>query len=205
MKTAIKLLLLFVLLSLFIMFFSFIWVDDARYQAISLITLIIICIVRFGKIKIYTEIKLIFSFLIFMLFVNFFIGFVLSDIHKWATFGILRSLNFLNTILFMQLLISYISISDILFLPFTINIKKYLILGIALFENTLNNISNIEQHLRLIPEYQNSKLSIRQIYNFKLQQSFAIICMILREAKLKGELIDNRIKHCFNDIKVKED
>jgi hypothetical protein len=83
----------------------------------------------------------------------------------------------------------------------SINKKKYLLLGKSLFVFSVKSITEIEFHLKLMPEYQTKRLTLKQWFIFKLQVSMALIIMVLRESKLKGELIDNRIKHCFANAK----
>ena len=99
---------------------------------------------------------------------------------------------------FIQFLLSFFQTNDILALPMSINAKKHFILGRALFLHTIKHLDDLEFHLRLFPEYQQKRLNLKQWFNLKLQLTFGVITMILRESKLRGELIDNRIRHCYN-------
>jgi len=100
---------------------------------------------------------------------------------------------------FIQVLLSYISMQDILSLPMKMTKKRYLLLGRALFVHSIQYIEALEFHLKLIPEYQKHRLTFMQWFRLKLQLSLAVIMMVLRESKIKGELIDNRILHCFKE------
>jgi hypothetical protein len=208
MMTCYKLIFLFTLTVIFIVVCNFMLVESFFWQTVILILIIILDWLRFGVNKIWTEIKLLLPFLVTMLFVYIILGIVgfrissqaseRSTFNFWLIYGLNKSMIFINTILFLQFILSYICINDILKLPMNINIKKYFILGRALFVHTMQNLNNIEFYIKLMPEYQKKGLSFRQWFYLKLQLSYCIIIMILRESHLKGELIDNRIKHCFN-------
>jgi hypothetical protein len=146
-------------------------------------------------------------FIIIMLIVYFILGIIGFRISSeasddasfsfWIIYGLNKSIIFINTVFFLQFILSFISINDIMNLPMKIHTQKYFILGRALFVHTIRYMNDIDFHLRLNPEYQKKGLTFRQWFYLKLQLSFGIISMILRESRLKGELIDNRIIHCF--------
>lgn len=197
MKALLKFSALLIILILFIWIVSIRFIDSLTWQLMFLFILLAASVIRFDFAKFKAELKLIMPFLLTMFVVYLLIGLIGMKLKFWLTYGLLRGLNFLNTMLFIQLLLSYISINDIIALPVKIEVKKHFILGRALFCFALLHLGNLELHLKLMPEYQKPKLSLKQWFNLKLQQSFAIINMLLRESKLKGELIDNRIRHCF--------
>jgi len=201
MNALFKLIVLLIILALFIWIVSFRLMESVFWQLSFLLVLLVSGWLRFDVKKMMDEIKLILPFIVTMLLVYLIIGLIGFKLKFWLLYGLLRCLNFVNTVMFIQLILSYVSINDIIALPFKIDAKKHFILGRALFCFALTNIGNIEFHLKLMPEYQKSKLSFRQWFAVRLQQSFAIICMLLRESKLKGELIDNRIRHCYNAIR----
>ena len=196
MKPLMKIIALLIILILFIWIVSFRLMEILPWQMAFLFILLSAGLLRFSFRKWIDEIKLILPFIITMLLVYVLIGVITTKLHFWLHYGLLRSINFVNTMFFIQIILSYISINDIISLPLNINAKKHLILGRALFSHALLQIGNIEFHLRLMPEFQKPRLSVRLWFSLRLQQSFAIICMLLRESKLKGELIDNRINFC---------
>ncbi len=197
MNPVLKLIALLIILALFIWIVSFRLMESLPWQLAFVLVTILAGLLRFGIRNWYKELKLILPFIITMFIVYVLIGLITVKLPYWIMYGLLRSLSFINTIFFIQIILSYVSINDIITLPLSIDAKKHLILGRALFNHAITQIGNIELHLRLLPEFQRSRLSLKQWFRFKLQQSFAIICMLLREAKLKGELIDNRIQHCY--------
>ncbi|MFO7659931.1 MAG: hypothetical protein R6V77_03370 [Candidatus Cloacimonadaceae bacterium] len=197
MNPLLKIITLLIILTLFIWIVSFRLMENLPWQFAFLLVLIASGMLRFGLRKWFNELKLILPFILTMLIVYVLIGLITAKMRYWLIYGLLRSLNFINTMFFIQLTLSYISINDIIALPLSIDAKKHLILGRALFSHALLQIGNIEFHLRLLHEFQKPRLSLRLWFALRLQQSFAIIIMLLRESKLKGELIDNRIRHCY--------
>ncbi len=209
MKAIVKFVSLFLFLAFFIYESSILYANSIPFQLGSILIVIMACRIRFGFIKLMHDLRLFLPFIITMLCVYVIMGLLGVRVDKmrsdsvlmyWLTYGLTRTSLFINTMFVMQLLLSYISINDILSLPMKILRKRYLLLGRALFVHSVKYIVELEFHLKLMPEYQSKRLSFRQWLRFKLQLSLGIILMILRESKLKGELIDNRIKHCFIDI-----
>lgn len=208
MKTIYKLILLFIITVLFIVICNIVLAESLLWQACILLLILSGAWLRFGLARMISEVKLLIPFIALMLVAYLVIGIFgfrissqvseHSSVNFWIIYGLNKSFMFVNTILFLQIVLSFITIVDILNFPLRINSKKYLILGRALFVHTLQNLGNMELHLRLIPEYQKKSLTFKQWFNLKLQLSYGVISMMLRESHLKGELIDNRIQHCFN-------
>jgi hypothetical protein len=208
MTAIIKLISLLLILAAFIYETSLVYVDNTQFQIIAVIVVLIASLTRFGKAKLVNEIRLFLPFIITMLSVYVLIGLIgissnfLPIVHGssfmfWLKYGLNRTCLFINTLFLLQILLSYISMKDILALPIQINRKRYLLLGRALFIHSIKYIEELEFHLKLMPEYQCKHLRIRQWFRLKLQLSLAVIVMMLRESRIKGELIDNRILHCF--------
>lgn len=209
MKSIFKLSAFVLLISVFIYESGFLYIDNLYFHISCLAVMLLACLVRFGIKKLTLEIKLFLPFIVTMLAIYMLMGILgikftdnrfKTDIVflYWLHYGISRSVLFINTLFVLQLLLSYISMNDIITLPMKISGKRYLILGRALFIHSVKYVEELEFHLRLLPEYQKKRLSFVQWFRFKLQLSLAIIVMLLRESKLKGELIDNRIMHCFS-------
>jgi len=205
MKAILKFASLFLILAAFIYETSLAYVDNIQFQIITIIVVLLACLIRFGITKMGKEIKLLLPFVITMMCVYALIGisaqflpFVQgSSLGYWLRYGLSRTGLFTSTLFVMQLLLSYITVTDILSLPLPINRKRYLLLGRALFVHAIKYIEELDFHLKLMPEYQSKRLTFRQWFRLKLQLSLAVIVMVLRESQIKGELIDNRIKHCF--------
>ncbi len=196
MRSLSKFILLFSISILYIWIASFRLMENQTWQLLIFAGLGTASLARFGWRKLAAEWKLILPFVVSMLLVYLLIGLIVSHLSYWLKYGWLRTLNFINTMFFFQLVLSLVSMRDIIGLPLKMSVRKHIILGRALFCLALQQNANLEFHLRLLPEYQNKRLSLRQLFLFKLQQALAIIILLLREARLKGELIDNRIRHC---------
>jgi hypothetical protein len=207
MKTTYKFILLFILILLYIIILTILLADSFKIQSTVCIAVLILSFIRFGTKKLIAEIKLIVPFVIAMLVVYMLLGIVgfrfssqaspNSTFGFWLIYGMNKSIIFINSILFLQIVLSFIQTNDILNLPLKIDTKKYFILGRALLIHATDNLDNLQFYLKLMPEYQVSKLSLKQWFFLKLKLTHGIISMLMRESRIKGELIDNRIKHCF--------
>lgn len=208
MRIWLKFIVMFAILCGFIFESSFMFINNITFQLLSLAVILIACLVRFGFTKIITELRLFLPFICTMMIVYVIMGLAgfrvydkafsgHSVLQYWLVYGITRTILFLSTMLFLQLLLSYISICDILSLSMHINKKRYLLLGRTLFVHSIKYIEELKFHLKLMPEFQVNRMSFRQWLRIKFQLSLSVIMMILRESMLKGELIDNRIRHCF--------
>ena len=209
MKSLIKLLVLLLVLTGFIILTGFVLIQSLEAQIIILILNFLCFALKIDFRKLLAEFKLILPFVILMLVVYALLGLwgVKFDRNSQdennlllaaLNYGGIRCLLFTSTVLFFQFILSFIEMKDILSLPVSMRSKKVIILGKTLFVLALDSIGNLDLHLRLMPEYQKKRLTLRQYFFLKLQLSLALIMLLLREAKLKGELIDNRILHCFN-------
>jgi hypothetical protein len=209
MKAIIKISLVLLLLILFIFIANFAMAENLSWQIGILLFTLILFPLKFGFARFKTELKLILPFIAIMLFVYCVIGIVgfriSSDAAQdntlsfWLAYGLTRIIMFVHTIMFVQVVLSFISIGDVMNLPMKMNRKKHLILGRSLFAHAMKNLLELEFHLKLMPEFQQVKLSLKQKFFQKLQMAYGIIVMLLRESRVKGELIDNRIRHCFTD------
>jgi len=211
MNPAVKLISIIASVIIFIFITSFLLVNLLLFQLVILLFVILVCLFRFKLGKLIDEFKLFFPFVVTMLIVYILLGLfgknyapdVIDSSHLfkyWIMYGVERSILFISTFLFIQFALSFYTMNDILALRLKMKYKKYLILGRSLFVYSINNIGSIEFHLKLIPFYQKNKLSLKQWFDFKIQMTYAVITMILSESKIKGELIDNRISHCFEEI-----
>jgi hypothetical protein len=214
MNALLKISSLVLFLILFIILTGFLYINVLLAQVIVLVAVLAASLCRFGFPKTLAESRLLFPFVILMLVVYGLLG--LSGFNFTTPgggnnaltaaliYGLIRCMLFTSTVFFFQFILSFILVADILTLPFNIQVKKVFILGRTLFSLALNQLGELELHLRLLPEYQKNKLSLKQWFYLKLQLSLAIITLLIRESRLKGELIDNRIRHCFNTTEFKQ-
>ncbi len=207
MKPITKIIAILLSLGLFIWISSIYKVNALLWQLGLLALSSFLIVVRYGIKKLWIELKLFLPFTLSMLIIYLLIGALgfeipmkltgNSAIVSWLLYGLNRCLLFISTLLFFQFALSFITLEDVISLPFRIHSKKYLLLGRALFNHAVNSLENLEMHLHIIPEYQVVKLKPKQYLALKLQLTYSILCLLIRESRLKGEMIDNRIKHCF--------
>lgn len=119
-----------------------------------------------------------------------------TALEYWINYGGVRVLVLLSVIFTLQLLSSLISWHDILRLPLSISKLKYLILGKSLYEMAFSSFAGITRHLSLIPGNQIRPKSLKSKFQLRLAYLLALLYIVLSESERKGELIDNRIKHC---------
>lgn len=208
MKSLTKLILLFLITAMYVYYTGFELINNLPVQLLVLLLVLLLCSIRFRFKKVLNEIRLMLPFITFMLLIYAILGIVgfsfagnmLSDsrVVSALVFGAIRCVLFVSTMLFFQFILSFVSMQNILNLPYGMRFKKSMILGRALFIHSLRYLEEMEDFLKLMPEYQKHRLSFRQWYRLKLQLTLALIFMLLRESYLKGELIDNRIRHCFD-------
>jgi hypothetical protein len=202
-----KFILILFSLILFIVFMCFIYMDLWWLQLAFAILVIGASTGKFGWGKVYAELKLFFPFVLTMMLVYFGLGILgfpsandfthPSAVTYWLSYGALRSIIFANTMFFVSYLLAFITLQDIIGLPMPIQYKKVLILGRALFLSITGSLTELELHLRLIPDYQFRRLPLKLWFRLKLQLSMSIIILLIRDSHYQGEMIDNRIKHCF--------
>lgn len=211
MNSMIKISVLLFLICLFIYVTSYLCLDNTTYQVMFLFISLILCIIKLSVRSVLSELKLLIPFIITMMFIYLILGLagfkIGQDIKDgnvilfWIQYGANKTLLFISTVIFIQYILSFVRMSDIISLPLSISKKRYLLLGRALFTIAVKSISEIEFHLKLIPEFQKSRLTLKQWFRFKLQLTMALILMILRESEVRGNLIDNRVRHCFPKFK----
>lgn len=209
MKSIVKLILLILILAGFIFLTSYVFIDFLLMQIVFLCISLLISSITLPLKNILSEIKLMFPFVTTMMLIYLLLGIIGFRINQdipqtqllrfWIHYGLCRTMLLMSNMFFIQFIISLFSINDVFSLPMSIYKKKYLLLGRALFVYAVKNLTELESHLRLMPEYQTKKMTFKKWFFFKLQITMALIIMVLRESQIKGELIDNRIKHCFAD------
>jgi len=207
MKNLLKITLVVFILIAYVYISGFAYADELVIQILMVAIVLLLSILRFKRQRFINELRLILPFIATMLIVYILLGLVRfnpnnitaqNNILKfWFNYGLCRAILFSGTVFFFQYILSYITMNDIISLPLSVYHKRYLILGRSLFIHSVNNIGNLELHIKLMPEYQKKRLTIKQWFYIKLQLTMSLIIMVLRESRIKGELIDNRIRHCF--------
>lgn len=207
MKNLLKITLVVFILIAYVYISGFAYADELVIQILMVAIVLLLSMLRFKRQRFINELRLILPFIATMLIVYILLGLVRfnpnnitaqNNILKfWFNYGLCRAILFSGTVFFFQYILSYITMNDIISLPLSVYHKRYLILGRSLFIHSVNNIGNLELHIKLMPEYQKKRLTIKQWFYIKLQLTMSLIIMVLRESRIKGELIDNRIRHCF--------
>ncbi len=200
LKIGLPLLLILVYLTLF----GVIWLDRLNLQIGALAMSSLFMILRFGPQRWLKEVLALLPFLLTLMLV--YLLFSLLDLKPprssgsasayWLSYGSVRALILLSSLFVIQLSYSFSSFSDLLALPLSIHSKKYFILGKALYHTAFSSYSRLSLHISLIPTHQAAPKSWIQEFRLKLIYLLALLYLILRESRIKGELIDNRIRHC---------
>ncbi len=190
---------------LFVWFVCYKYLDYIEVQAGFLVFAGLLKIFRTSLRRFWNELKLFAAFV--MLMGLFYIIFGLLELngqplHYWLIFGVNRILLFVSSMLISGFLLSFITMEDIIRLPVRIEWLKYLILGNALFQSAQRAMDRLGFFVEMFPEYQTQAGSrLRRNFHKNLTTVLALVFFIIRESEVQGELIDNRIRHCFKKIK----
>ncbi|MDP2173666.1 MAG: hypothetical protein Q8J62_07800 [Candidatus Cloacimonadaceae bacterium] len=200
----IKLFIALMALLIFIVVFCILLLNNILVQLFCFGILALIMILRRGLKHLLKELKLLVSFSISMLAVYLIFGFVglktttgsAGSIPYWLNFSSARILLLLNTVLFIHAVFSLLSYADLLKLNLGIGRTKYLILGKILYDAAFLSHAEILFHQSMIPLEQSAKPGFTHRFTSTLARVLALMYFIISEARLKGEMIDNRILHC---------
>lgn len=206
LNSSLKLILLLLLALLFIGLFCVFWLDSGLAQGLALAGISVASIMRTSPRQFLQELRLFASFVVLMGIFYLIFGLFSLNGHPlswWSIFAAKRLSLFLSTLLALGFLLSFITMEDIFALPMAVGRKKYLLLGSSLYSTSRNAMEDIELHTSLFPENQQQKRSMGGRFRRQLISILTLIFYILREAELQGEMMDNRIRHCFTAEKVK--
>ena len=120
----------------------------------------------------------------------------MSAASYWFAYGSVRMLVLINMVLMFEAGFHIAQWKDVLQLPLGINKLKFLLLGRILFRSAFSSQTKLETYLDYIPSNQLTLSYWNRAVRLRLTNLLAIIYIVIMEAELKGELIDNRIKHC---------
>ncbi|MDZ4121788.1 MAG: hypothetical protein U1C33_05170 [Candidatus Cloacimonadaceae bacterium] len=208
MRYCYKFLVAFLLLVGFIIFACILWLENSLIQLIVLLVTGIVFWRRAGFVLLVKEIKLLIPFVLMLMGVYLLFGvFGLgssqnqsgSVLSYWLFFGLNRVMLLIATVLFVQVLLFHFSIADVIGLPISIHKKKYLILGQILYGIAMKKVGDLEFHIESVPANQQRKKKWREAMNKKLALILSLLFLVTRESEYTGEIIDNRIKHCYNE------
>jgi len=191
---------LFALL-IFIVLFCFVWLESVLHQAVGLCAVLVLAACVFGAKKLLHELR---NLSLFILFLVVIYGlFALLQIGEgtayWLHYGITRSSLLINTLLFMQIVVTRIKIDDILDFPLDIHKLKYIILGKLLFIEASGSYAQLCVFMKLIPTQQQRNRNVLWRLRSSLAVLLALLSFTIHEATLKGEMIDERIRCCHKN------
>ncbi len=200
-----KALLCGVILVLYTVFFGILWLNDPFIQACSTLAILALYLFRLGFRSLLGQIRLLLPFLITLTAIySLFIILGISPegspaLAYWLSYGLPRILLLLNSILLFRYLLSYIRFED--FRHLSIHRLKYVILGRILYHAAFHSYPMLNEWQRLIPSEQIPQKGLKYNFNRALCSSLALALYVLGEANSKGEMIDNRILHCYREQK----
>ena len=195
---------------LFLIFICILWLNQLEVQVYFLILVIGINCWKYKAYTVWKEVKYLMPFVLVMMTVYSILGLLkvkfdnnlANNNHlfrSWFEYGFVRSILFVSSVLFLQFVLSFITLKEILSLPIRIKYLKALILGRSLFTYATSQIQRIDFYINLIPYYQQNRLKTQDKFKQKIVLIVALVDVVLKESELLGELIDNRIKHCYKE------
>ncbi len=202
-------------LILFLYLFGIRFFGDIEIEALYLGVLIGYILIRRGVQSLWREIKLFLPLLITMTLVYVLFALlkveqffepdsVVSSWNYWLRYGGIRMILLLSTMLTVREGLSFISIHDILALPLPITLKKSIILGNILFSKSSQVVDISEFTLKQFPLERRGGRGFRRIFRRNITLILGLVLFLRRESTIQGELIDNRVKHCFGREKIGE-
>lgn len=200
-------------IGLFIAFFalfSFVWMDNVALQALAFITLSALLCLHKGVQPWLKELCLLLPFMLLLMTVYLLFGLAglggdiagTGKVSYWMRYGGVRLLLLVNTLLCVRVAFSMVSFDDILRLPLSIRWLKYVILGRVLYQAAFGKYNALVLHQSMIPSQQISSRRFKDKIHDKLASVLALALYILAESRHKGEMIDNRIRHCHGKNQV---
>ncbi|MDD2227975.1 MAG: hypothetical protein PHY48_01025 [Candidatus Cloacimonetes bacterium] len=191
------------LIALFVLV-GIIWLNQLALQLGFLVLVAMILAIQKGIRHLLKSILVLLPFLITLavMYVLFaLIGFnptptKISAASYWFAYGSVRMMVLLNMVLMFEIGFHVLKWKDVLQLPLGINKLKYLLLGRILFRSAFSSQTKLETYLDYVPSNQLKLSYWNRVVRLRLTNLLAIIYIVIMESELKGELIDNRIKHC---------
>jgi len=201
-----RLLLAILIFSAFCLVFGILWMEIICLQALTLVTLLLLCLMQLGWRKTWKQLKLIAPFalsLLLMYGILVLLGIAPRDqaaLAYWTGYGLLRLLLLVSSLLAFRLCVSLLSYEGLLRSAPNIHWQKYLILGRILYEAAFRSYPRLKAWQDLIPSSKLAPRGFKGRFNRALASSLALALYVMEEARRKGELIDNRIEHCYKEL-----
>ncbi len=210
-----KMITILTLMGVFIYLFCYLFLDSLLIETAYLGAIMGYIAIRRGVPSLWREVKVFIPIILMMIGVYALFALIsieskigLGDTENswiyWMNYGGVRTVLFLSSILTIGELISYITIQDILSLPFGITFKKSVILGKVLFQKASSALEVSDFTLRNFPIERSSKRSIGRVFRRNITLMLSLVMFLSRESTIRGELIDNRIQHCFSSQKSRK-
>ncbi|HQC08833.1 MAG TPA: transposase [Candidatus Cloacimonas acidaminovorans] len=198
MKPQYRLLLVSLALIVFFVFFCLIYLENIPVQ---LVVLGVVLLLSAWTFKLKGLLKKLYHFLPFILLlfgVYFIFAFFQIGQNKdyWIHYGITRTTLLISSLMFIQVLITWLKIDTFLDFPLGIEKLKYIILGKMLYKIAFSSYSELCLFVDSIPAEQAGKITLKKKFRKRLIVLLALITYVINEATLKGEMIDERIWHC---------
>lgn len=182
--------------------FCFVWLDSVMLQLSFLGMLSLTVLVIFPIKRILTELRLLIPLLVslfsvYFIFAVFHIG---NSSDYWIRFGITRSSLLISSMLFMRIFFHWLTMDDILALPFSISVIKYIILGQLLYEVAVDSYPEIMHLMDFFPGDQFRRKKLKNRIHKSISSLLALMAHTMSLAAEKGERIDELIAHCYREV-----
>ena len=199
MKPLYRLILVALALVLFFVLFCIVYLESLTIQLAMLLIVILFSACTFSAKVLIKRIYHLLPFIlllfgVYLIFAVFQIG--KSRAH-WIHYGLTRTTLLLSSLLFMQVLINWLRIDSFLDFPIGIDKLKYIILGKLLYRIAFSSYSELCLFVDSIPGEQQKNATLKSKFQKHLIVLLALITYVINEATLKGEMIDERIWHCY--------
>ncbi len=217
-----KFLSLLALLGVFIYLFCYQFLNSLLIEAAYLGAIMLYIAIRRGPHALWREVRVFVPIVCMMIAIYVLFAAISIESHLglttaqsqssweyWINYGGVRTILFLSSILTIGELFRHITVHDILALPLGITLQKSIILGTVLFQKATTAIESADFTLRQFPSERVESPSIwhkaKRTFKRNITLMLGLVIFLSRESTIRGELIDNRIQHCFTQKGQKDE
>lgn len=198
MSPLFKLCLILLLSLLCIWLFCFHWLDSVPVQSILLLALGTLAFLCLPVRNLLSELRMLIPlgislFVVYAIFSLFQIG---NSRTYWISFGITRSCLLFSSLAYMRIIFHILPMDELLDLPFTIHVMKYIILGHLLYQAAVGSYDEIVAQLEYFPSSQFRSHSFGAALRQRLVALLALMGFLMHLSTVKGEKIDEMIAYC---------
>lgn len=191
--------MLIIVISFVLYFYLFvfgIFRQDYFILSILLIILIVLYFLKFGYKTTKSTLIMLFVFIVWLLLFGFIFQMIeLYNKTDWLLDSYIKALVFPNTVLFINILVSLITFTDIILLPISFRSKIYLIWAKSIFYRGDRNIGRLEWHLDTYP-YLIKDITYRRFNLYKYSSLIiSLYFFLVQESKKCWLIIENRKLH----------